>query len=78
VINVARMQAREIKNGPYYDANFLLQSFIAALQSVETKGYQVQGAIYGPEQQASIFIYTEDEDWVRHVKFREDAMISAQ
>jgi len=68
VINVARTQAREIKNGPYYDVNSLLQSFIAALQSIEAKGYQVQGAIYGPEQRASIFIYTEDEDWVRDIK----------
>jgi len=44
----------------------LLPSFIAALRSIEAKGYVVQGAIYGPDG-ASIFVYTEDENWVGHI-----------
>ena len=65
VSNVARTKYSQINGGPH-EAALILPSFIAALQSIEAKGYVLQGAMYGPDG-ASIFIYTEDEDWDRHI-----------
>jgi hypothetical protein len=36
------------------------------LQSIEAKGYIVQGAMYGPEG-GNIFIDTDDEEWDQYV-----------
>ena len=54
-----------MNDGPN-EAAMLLPSFIAALRSIEAKGYVVQGAIYGPDG-ASIFIRMDDENWVGHI-----------
>jgi len=65
IFNVGPTRTSQINDGPN-EAHLLLQSFISALQSIETKGYIVQGAMYGPEG-ANIFINTADEDWYNHV-----------
>jgi len=48
------------------DAQSLLKFFTSALESIQAKGYIVQGAMYGPEG-ANIFIDTDDEEWSTHV-----------
>lgn len=55
-----------MNDGPN-DKHLLLQSFINALQSIQAKGFVVQGAMYGPDG-GNIFIdIDDDEDWYLHV-----------
>ncbi|KAJ3502594.1 hypothetical protein NLJ89_g8813 [Agrocybe chaxingu] len=68
IFNAGRTPARQINDGPWQDET-LLQSFINGLQSIQEKGYRIQGAMYSPEG-VNIFINTDDQNWDDEVFIR--------